>query len=205
VYRRKFDMANRIPIVHVRAMYNTFKVLHTQQDKSQSRDGQQPGTDSTCPHPTSNDRGRFVSLLCQVNRGVVSVELPSSEQYPDNPAIAIASLHDYIPVGIDAGINPVVECGEYLRRLKPVSTGRGDGKLDPIDSQQKRGTVCACPEHPSDGVLADNVRYDADHDRDCGQAPAKPSSCDDRRVRVEDLQSALQEVSGALGKTGYDR
>jgi hypothetical protein len=75
-----------------------------------------------------------VSLLGQMNRGIVPVELPSPEQDPNNPAIAIASLHDRLPVGIDAGIDPVVERGEDARRLEAVSTGRSDGKPNPIDS-----------------------------------------------------------------------
>ena len=54
-------------------------------------------------------------------------------------------------------------------------------------SKQKRTAVCAESEHLSQGVLVDDVGYEADDNSEGRQAPAEPSSCDDRGVRIDYL------------------
>lgn len=58
---------------------------------------------------------------------------------------------------------------------------------DPVASKQKRTAVCAESEHPSQGVLVGDVWYEADDNSEGRQAPAGPSSRDDRGVRINYL------------------
>jgi hypothetical protein len=114
---------------------------------------------------TPTERSVQVSIVSETLMWAVSY--PSTKQDTNHPTIAITSLNNRTSISVYIQIDTIVKCREDCRWLEPAASRGSDRKPDPVDSKQESSTVGAQPEHPSDGVLVDDIWYKADEYCEC--------------------------------------